>query len=234
MKPNPAQGNEQETHAAPDVQPKMKEPLHQRHHEKTVVMAFIAVGVIVVLGFFIVYFFMRLISGGPGNDSGAQNYNGFEFTKRGNSWFTEWQRADGTEYSLEFRHPPWEAEGIPVKGSVDARFQLPYIFITFDPAEEPTRGTAFVALAAADLTMMLRGVFEREGVAAGCTANLTEACAKRPVVTCSTNASVIYLKVSNETGIFLDGNCATIQGYEEGMTKAADKALYQWLGIIKE
>ena len=80
---------------------------------------------------------------------------------------------------------------------------------------------------------MLTAVFEREVIGA-CTRNFTEGCSTRPITTCSTNASVIYLMVSNETGISLDGNCAIIRGFGENLTKAADKAVYQWLGIVKK
>lgn len=210
---------------------------HPKHHERNIILAFVAVGVVVILGFFTYLAIINLISGdgegAPDNVKESRYYNGFEFAKRGSTWFTDWER-EGIIYSLEFRHPPWGVEDIPVTGSVDARFQLSYIFITHDPTNESSRGTAFVALAAADLATMLKGVFEREGIAAACTKNITEACGQRPVVTCSTNASVIYLKVSNETGIFLDGNCATFYGRDENLTRAVDKGLYQWLGIIRK
>ncbi|MBI2581107.1 hypothetical protein HYV85_04875 [Candidatus Woesearchaeota archaeon] len=227
QKPEPQQMQQQQREQAS----------HHRHHERNIVMAFVAVGVVVILGFFMARYVISLVSSdgdGIGDEAKeSRYYNGFKFVEMGGTWFTDWER-NGLIYSLEFRHNPWDVEDIPVVGSTDARFQLSYIFITHDPTNESSRGTAFVALAAADLATMLKGVFERQGVAAACTENITEACTQRPVVTCSTNASVIYLKVSNETGIFLDGNCATIQGYEEGLTKAADKAIYQWLGIIKK
>ncbi|MEK6854515.1 MAG: hypothetical protein AABX60_04215 [Nanoarchaeota archaeon] len=216
----------------PPMQPLLHEQASHHHHERNIIMAFVAVGVIVVIGFFMAKYVISLVTSDD-KGAGTRDYNGFEFVKRGNTWFTEWERG-GIIYSLEFRHSPWEVENIPVRGSVDARFQLSYIFITHDPTNESSRATAFVALAAADLATMLKGVFERAGVAAACTANITDACADRPIVTCSTNASVIYLKVSNETGISLNGNCVTIQGYEEGLTMAVDKGLYQWLGIVKK
>lgn len=210
----------------------MQKPSHHHHYEKTIIKAFVYVGVVVVLGILMAYYAFRMLSPGPDEKAGVKYYNGFEFVKSGNFWFTEWKRADGTEYSLEFRNSPWDVEGIKVVGSVDERFsKWPYVFITHDPTDETTRATSFVALAASNLASVLTNVFERDVIGA-CAENVTEACATRPVATCSTNASIIYLKVSNETGVFLDGNCATIQGYEEGLTKAADKAIYQWLGII--
>ena len=204
------------------------------HHEKAIIKAIVIVAIVVLLGFLMATYVTKAFKGGSSEKNpNAKDYNGFAFVKIGNSWFTQWER-DGQTYNLEFRHSPWEVENITVIGKVDNRFQRPYIFITYDPVEGYTRETSFVALAAADLSSILKGVFEKQGIAAGCTRNETAGCADRPVVTCKTNASVIYLKVANETGIFLDGNCATFQGSEEGLTMAADKALYQWLGIVKK
>lgn len=207
---------------------------HSPHvHEKAIIKAIVVVAIVVLAGFLMATYIGRFFKGSGGKEADARYYNGFEFVRIGNSWFTQWER-DGAVYSLEFRHSPWEVENITVAGKVDERFQRPYVFITYDPVEGLSRQTSFVALAAADLSSVLKGVFEKEGVAAACTKNFTEACAARPVVTCSTNASVIYLKVAHETGIFLDGNCATLQGVEENLTRAADKAMYQWLGIIRK
>ncbi len=229
QKPEP-QSMQQQQH-----QPR-EQASHHKHHERNIVMAFLTIGVVVILGFFMAKYVINLISGdGDGSADKAkesQYYNGFEFVTDGSTWFTQWER-DGLTYNLKFRHPPWEVEDVTVTGQVDWRFQMPGIFITFDPPENLSRQNAFLFLASVDLTSNLDTVFDRVVVAA-CTANLTDACADRPIVTCSTNALVIYLKVSNESGVFLDGNCATIQGYEKSLTKAADKAIYQWLGIIKK
>ncbi|MBI2141475.1 hypothetical protein HYU16_03560 [Candidatus Woesearchaeota archaeon] len=207
---------------------------HHRHHERNIVLAFAAVGVVVILGFFMARYAINLVSGDGTVDNAEESryYNGFEFVTDGSTWFTQW-KGDELTYNLQLRHPPWEVENVTVKGQVDWRFQMPGIFITFDPPENFSRQNSFLFLASVDLTSNLDTVLDRTVIAA-CTANLTEACTQRPIVTCSTNASVIYLKVSNETGVFLDGNCATIQGYEKGLTRAADKVIYQWLKIIRK
>lgn len=205
-------------------------PDTKRHHETIVITALVISVAVVVLGLLLANFVYNALKGEGSRNSGVRQYNGFEFTKVSSSWFTQWER-DGVTYNLEFRHPPWEVENITVRGSVDRRFQRTFFFLTHDPTDEMSRQTSFVALASADLALMLKSVFERQAVAA-CTRNETAACADRPIATCSTNASVIYVKVSNETGVFLDGNCATFQGVEENLTMAADKAMYQWLGII--
>ncbi len=228
---NAAGGQQQPDNSA--VSPKH----NPHHHEKAIIKALVIVTIVVLIGFLMAYFVTREFKGSSAKKPYVQDYSGFEFTKvtlaNGTRWTTEWKRADGQQFVLEFIHPPWDVENITVTGSYDNRFQLAGLFITFDPVEGYSRETSFVALAAADLSSMLQAVFERK-VFAACTVNATEGCKASPIITCSTNASVIYLKVSKEAGIFFDGNCATIQGYDEGLTKAADKALYQWLGIMKK
>lgn len=211
---------------APDANPDSRQ-----HHEKAIMRAFIAMAIIVVGGFFLANFAARLLKGNPDALNGARDYNGFQFVKSGNAWLTQWQR-EGVVYNLEFRHPPWDVENITVQGEVDLRFQRDFMFITHDPTDNASRATAFVAVAAADLTSILTNVFEKKGIVPACTANLTASCAARPIANCSTNASVIYLKVSDETGIFLDGNCATFQGREENLTRAVNKGIYQWMDIV--
>lgn len=203
-----------------------------RHHpEATIVKAFVLIGVVVLVGFFLARYVMNALND---ESSGGQVYNGFEFARNGNFWVTEWQRPDGTEFTLEFRHPPWEVEVVPVTGSVDERFSdWPHVFITHDPSFEASRASSFVAISAADLAGILKNVFGKNVIAA-CSANLTAACEKRPIVDCSSNASVVYLKVSNSTGIALDGNCVTFQGVEDNMTRAVNKGIYEWLGIMKK
>lgn len=200
--------------------------------ERAIIKAFVVIAVIVVGGLFLANFAIKLLKGEPGGNNEIREYNGFQFVKIGSTWFTQWER-EGVVFNLEFRHPPWDVENISVAGKVDARFQRDYMFLTHDPTSDASRQTAFVAVASADLTSILTNVFDKKEIVPACTANLTDACANRDIVTCATNASVIYLKVSNETGIFLDGNCATFQGVEENLTRAVGKAVYQWLKIIK-
>lgn len=206
-------------------------PSKAHSQERAAITAILSITAVLVLGLLLFFYFNRLLREPPLPET--RNYNGFDFTRGDSSWFTQWER-DNLTYTLEFRHPPWDVENITVTGQVDARFQRPYTFITYDPTNDSSRQTSFVALAASDLTMMLKGIFQKEGVVAVCTKNMTGPCSTRPIVTCATNASVIYLKVSDEPRLILDGNCVTIQGKEEGMTMAADNAMYEWLGIIRK
>jgi hypothetical protein len=202
---------------------------------KTILMAAGSVAVVIIISVLVAYFVVQSSNSNRQVDpeETARLYNDFEFVTDGLTWITYWQR-DGVEYTLEFRHPPWEVEDVPVKGSIDNRFQMPGLFITHDPTNETTKDTAYLSVAAADLATMLAAVFERQNIVAACTRNETTACATRPIVTCSTNASVIYLvSEGGKARIDLDGNCATFSGDGLEVTKAANKAIYQWLGIIR-
>ncbi len=200
--------------------------------EGIIIKAFVIMAIIVILGLLLAVAVVKFSKGGKQGNNEIREYNGFQFVKIGNTWFTQWSR-EGVVFNLEFRHPPWDVENISVNGNVDARFQRDFMFMTHDPTDNASRQTAFVAVASADLTSVLTNIFDKKGIVPACTANITESCHDRPIATCSTNASVIYVKVSSETGIFLDGNCVTFQGTEENLTKAVDKGIYQWLNIIK-
>lgn len=207
----------------------------QKSNERLALKAFTIIAVIVVLALGIAFFGKKLLNLDSAPDEEEFVYNGFEFSKVSGLWYTYWQR-DGQIFELEFRHSPRDVEDIPIAGQLDDRFQTQQTFITFDPNDELSKKNAYVALAAVDLTNKLVAVFDRD-VTAACIANVTEACSKRPIVSCSsTNASVIYLRNiedENDTKIILDGNCATFQGKDEELVKAAEKALYKWLGIIR-
>ncbi len=166
------------------------------------------------------------------DSSNRVKYNGFDFVNVEGVWRTEWER-EGQPYELDFRFNPKEVEDIPVTGKTDFRFQFETIYLTIDPTgEERTPETAYLNLAAVELSRKLVEPFERN-VTAACTRNETDACASRPIITCeNTNSSVIYLKLADEARIILNGNCAVIQGKGEGIVRAADKALFQWLKIM--
>lgn len=188
-------------------------------------MAIVVASLIVVVALFTLL--LRL----GGEDENRVTYNGFEFTDVDGLWRTGWQR-EGQSYELDFRFNPGQVEGVPVTGKTDIRFQFENVYLTVDPSEERTPETAYLNLAAVELSRKLVEPFERN-VTAACTRNETEACESRPIVTCeNTNSSVIYLRQASESKIVLNGNCAVIQGKGEGIVMAADKALFQWLKIM--
>ena len=156
-------------------------------------------------------------------------YNGFTFVYAAGLWNSEWQR-DNVLYNIHFHFNPLEAETVPVYGNLDDRFNQGETYITFDPEDDDLNN---VKLAVGELDLSLVKVFNIPLIAA-CAKNVTEACFTRPLITCgNTNQSVIFLKEGNETRVDLKGNCMILQGKGIELTRAVDRVLYQWYGIIK-
>ncbi len=175
--------------------------------------------------------FVALLSLGGNDDDTTLKYNGFDFVNVNGLWQTTWER-DGQQYILDFRNNPKQVEDVPVTGSVDVRFNLEPTYLAIDPPDEQSPRNSYIALALIELSTKLVDPFERN-ITAACTRNETDACLDRPIVTCdSVNSSVIYLKYEEPTKITLKGNCAVLQGTELNLVRAADKALFQWLGIM--
>ena len=168
------------------------------------------------------------------NDSGLEKvtYGGFSFVKTDTHWLTQWQGSNGELYNLRLRFNPYEAENIPVFGELDENFSLANTYITFDSDKEENT-YAYEALAAAELSLNLAGVFGSNLIAA-CTMNVTGVCSSRPIVTCeSTNDSVIYIKRDSEARVLLENNCITVAGNGTELVKAVDKVLYKIYKIIE-
>ncbi|MBI4439022.1 hypothetical protein HY640_03775 [Candidatus Woesearchaeota archaeon] len=176
---------------------------------------------IVVLSF-------RLLAPQPGPET--VTYNGFKFENYAGLWNTQWEK-DRQLYNLRLHYNPLQVENITVSGD-DEWFATEQTYITFDPAES---GLEYTALSATELSLSLVNTFDVAPVAA-CTSNTTEACSERPIITCresNSNLSVIYIKTDDKPGIELRGNCATVKGRGEDLIRAAEKAIYQWYGIIR-
>lgn len=171
------------------------------------------------------------------SDNPAMTYNGFVFENYGGLWHTEWERteAEGNRtvrqrYTIRLNFNPKQVEDVPVTGQISERFTTSQlVFITHDPAEQ---GLGHVALATTEVSLALVNVFDRELVAA-CTRNETMACSNRPIVGCdNTNVGVIYFTGEGPAEVQLDDNCVILHGEGEEIVRAAEKAIYQWYGII--
>ena len=157
-------------------------------------------------------------------------YNGFTFQNYGGLWNTQWKQ-DGQLFNLRLHFNPYQVENVTILGD-EGWSAKQTTFITFDPEGN---NLSHVALAAAELSLSLSNTFGMVPVAA-CTRNTTDACASRPIVSCESyqgNASVIYLKAESPAKITLGSNCAVVQGVDAEIVRAAEKAVYQWYGIIK-
>ncbi len=181
--------------------------------------------VLVLAGIFAAKEFM------PDSKNPTVTYNSFKFTKSENLWFTQVKLGD-QPYNVPLHFNPYEVENIPMIGDIDERFQQSETYITHDPGE---KDLGYVALAAAEVSLNMATAFRVTPIAA-CAANITEACATRPIITCeNTNSSVIYLRdtgAGNITRIELKGNCVMIEGHGPELVKAVDKFLYVWYRII--
>jgi len=168
----------------------------------------------------------------PSSDNDTVTYNNFPFVKIDTHWTTQW--SDGQDvYNLKLRFNPYEAESIPIFGELEDDFNLRTAYVTFDPDKEPN-SYGYEALAAAELSLNLAGVFGSDLISA-CTQNVTGVCSERPTITCdNTNGSVLYLQRSEgDAKVLLEGNCITISGSEFELVKAVDKLLYKIYKIIE-
>jgi hypothetical protein len=160
----------------------------------------------------------------------TMEYNHFPFYEEQGLWKTTLQRGPQT-FELMLRYNPEQVEDITYGGDLVPGFvENQPIYITFDP-DAPEQEMKYLALSAAEVGLSLVRGFGLT-IEAACTKNLTEACFNRTILTCEDNRSIVYLKVANETGVFFQGSCITIQGKEWEIIKAVDRMLYEWYGII--
>jgi len=155
-------------------------------------------------------------------------YNGFSFVFYDGLWYTQAKVGDRL-LNVPMHFGPKDVEYIKVKGKINERFKRSKIYITFDP-EDPS--LQYVALSAAELSSLLASGFGIMPVAA-CTKNVTDACAKRPILDCSDKKkAIIYINQDNETVVEMKGNCIEVKGKDMELVKAVDRLMLKWLGIM--
>ena len=219
--------SEEEQKEEVEVQPDDVVDAYESSGKDTKVLLY-AIGFIILL--FAVFFLTQYFYESPKEELETYTYNGFEFYNLAGLWHTNWQRQNEI-FSIHLRYGPRESDDIEILGVDDAEsFSITdKVYITFDPEGEDL---AYVALASTELTLSLKNAF-LVNATASCLVNKTEACSKRPIITCdNTNDTVIYMREANETGVFIDGNCLIIQGRGEEIVRAADRVIWGWYGII--
>jgi hypothetical protein len=157
-------------------------------------------------------------------------YNHYEFEKREGLWWSIWQNGN-IQYILSLRYNPVQTLNTTINGALTQTFdQRDTIYVTFDPRPEDL---SYVALSAAELSLNLANAMGVD-VQAACTVNETEACATRPIIDCNTqNVSVILLQNINTTAnIAMKNDCITLSGKDFELTRAVDRLLYTFYGII--
>ncbi len=158
-------------------------------------------------------------------------YNGFNFVKEGQMWYTQVQRQGTNKvYTLELHYSPKELEKIDLEGDPSAFLNITGVYILFDPTQEDL---TYVALSAAELSLNLARALNIQPIAA-CTKNETEACAGRPIVDCTdTKYYTIWLKESEFGEVVVNNNCLQIKGQGADLVKATEKLLLTWYGIME-
>lgn len=159
-------------------------------------------------------------------------YNYFTFYNIGGIWNAQ-LKHNGQLFEGSFRFNPKQVEDVYMTGTLET-FDTP-IYITHDPDSQKEDFT-YLALASTELGLHLIRALNAT-VIAGCTKNITDYkgddyCADRPIIDCSSNVSVIYLKPTPPTQVTLNGSCITMSGYQLDLLKSVDRVLYGWYDII--
>lgn len=203
----------------------------------------IAIGVVIL--FFAAFFLVKYIRGPTGgvvtiDDLHQQNiegeggegnyvYNGYSFVFLDGMWYTQVQDKEGILFDIPLHFGPNDLENVSVVGELDPSFWKDgEVYVTFEPLSENMQ---FIALSVSELGLnLIKGLGTKPKAA--CAKNETKACETRPIMTCDSEASVIYVKQANQTVVRLDENCVMLQGKDWELVKAVDRFLYKFYGVM--
>lgn len=185
----------------------------------------IGLAAIIVLALLVIFY---AIPKSAPPDTTTVDYNYFTFTQVGGLWETNIE-LNNQLYSAIFRYNPKQVEDVYITGNFSG-FKKDPIYITFDPDAEKEE-FPYLALATTELSLHLIRALNFS-VEAACTKNETDACTDRPIITCDSNESVIYLIAKAPTQITLNGNCVTLSGEGMDLLKSVDRLLFQWYKIF--
>lgn len=170
----------------------------------------------------------------------AYMYNSYSFVYYDNLWYTQiLNQYTGSVYDVPLHYAPKNVTDIAVAGQMNVYFALirnntinsSYLsqtYLTFDPDNTQMQ---YVALASGELTQNLARTFSLAFIPACTKKDAT--CGSVPVVSCeNTKNPVIYLKEANETAVFVNKNCITIQGKNEELVRATDRLLFKLYNIM--
>lgn len=201
-------------------EPTPEAPLNQQSK----IFAIIAVSAIFALILFILFGLKT-----PPPQAPSIEYNYFNFTQNEGLWETIVE-LNGQPILATFRYNPEQVADVPLSGTKVALKQP--IYLTFDP-ESPQETYKYLALANTELALHLIRAFNTS-VESACTKNVTEACADRPIIDCTTkNASVIKLIPTPPAQITLQDNCVILSGQDLDLLKSVDRLLFKWYNIMK-
>ena len=168
-----------------------------------------------VLGFFI---------GGRDNEQTLE-YNGWSFVRKGDVWI-----SFVNNNQLVFDYFPEQVLDIEVSNEIISRFNTLEIDITNDVNVSNKEAIALSQYRIKENIELMTNTYIRQGLTAENDFNL-------PIITCigaTEVVPVIYFKESNETKVYLEGNCVIIEADSEiGFLKVKDRLLYGFFEIIK-
>jgi hypothetical protein len=166
-------------------------------------------------------------------------YNNFEFRKISGLWTTEvFDTEKKVTYQLPLHYGPKELEYIPVGKSVALFPEFAHQFsgpkkigatyVTYDPDINDSQ----ISLAYYELSRHMETALHIETLPA--ITHDVEKIVNETIRECGNSTDpVIYLSYKNSTLVDFRGNCLIIQGEGIELVKAADRALYQFYGIMK-
>lgn len=189
-----------------------------------IVLVVLSIVIVGVLGFILFGF-----SKNPPKTNTVE-YNYYTFEEVGGLWQTTLVKGN-LSYLAIFRFNPEQVEDVYILGSFKGFKKTP-LYLTFDP-NATTDEFKYLTLATTELSLhLVRGLGLK--IEAACTVNETLACADRPIVTCNSNESVIYLVPKAPTQMTLQGNCVVVSGKKFELLKSVDRLLFQWYKVMKQ
>ncbi len=161
--------------------------------------------------------------------------NGFCFVKQGAMWYTQIQPiGEKRIYNLELRYDPRSVQDIPIdKSTVKTILDSQEVYLTVEP--DMTGQTVIAMIELGRIIGTKYGLFNIPTYGALTYSNQTNQ-TLRSCKDATENSTVLWFKTGNETSIYADKNsyCVIVQGTtEEEIMKAADRMVYQLVGILK-
>lgn len=166
------------------------------------------------------------------NDYSVVSYDGLWYTKVG---------AQGKTFTIPLHFSPKEVENIEFEGSIGdfvdylgkhpLKGHRPAAYTTFDPTIEAQNYTALANAEFVFNTIQTLGL----ALFPGCIKNETDGCRDVEIIQCNnTNATVIFLDQTGESGVKIDNNCVIMSGDGFDLVRSVDRFLYSLYGVMPE
>ena len=167
-------------------------------------------------------------------DENAFVYNGFSFVRIQGLWYTRIKKPKtGEIFTIPLHFSPIDTKDVIVSGDIYSFAahveSLNKVYISFNPYEQ---GLSYVALANSELSASL---IQAIGINPTITCDRFQegVCENTELINCTnTDDPVIYLTNQEHTSVVLEGNCLILKGKDLELTKAMNRFLYTWFGVM--